>query len=118
MSHSKLPWLENEIPVESDDPDSNSIRWEIGGISNPKWIAKTQTKEDADFIVRCVNSHDDLLAACKLLIDGKVETDMESAIHPSKRFCTCCGVNSKDRIHSEHCAVGLAELAITKAESL
>lgn len=57
--HSKLPW-----GVAPED-DENGVSYIF---DSDESTVCTLTREDAEFIVRAVNSHDDLLEACKLFV--------------------------------------------------
>lgn len=66
------------------------------------------------FIVRAVNSHADLIQALEAMIDGKVG-EHPDAVHPSRRFCTLCGLNNAKSVHGTNCPVAKAEAALAKS---
>lgn len=47
MGHTKGTWAVWREQVESDDPDSDSMWWEVISNESKRWVAKTQSKEDA-----------------------------------------------------------------------
>lgn len=61
MEHTKLPWIIYEITLDG----------EIVGIckkdDEDKIVCGDMKLKDAEYIVRCVNSHEDLLVAAKAM---------------------------------------------------
>lgn len=65
---------------------------------------------------RLISAAPDLLEACRELIKGRANEGLAHTVHPSGRFCTVCGLNSAEKVHSKYCPVAKAESAIAKAE--
>lgn len=79
----------------------------------------TTDKSSLDVEIRKLReSHGELLELLRSMTDGKVQQNCVNAVHPSKKFCAYCGLNSATEIHNRVCTVGLAELAIAKAGAL
>jgi len=72
MKHTPTPWKviknkeEDRYEVYgSDSKDQNACDWIM---CDETYYPTAPTIEDAEYIVQCVNSHDELLEACKALI--------------------------------------------------
>ena len=67
---------------------------------------------DAEYIVRCVNSHEELVAAVGALLDDVFEqgqTDFGAGLHP--QVCTMCDGDGDKSDHSLGCPI----IALQKA---
>ena len=62
--HKPLPWEVTEVGAG----EFFIVKFEPGGDGWEHSVGEIGFREDADFIVRCCNAHDDLLAACKLAL--------------------------------------------------
>lgn len=112
--HTKGPWK-----ACGDDCYEGFIRQTGEG---KLWIAsvvhippKTGGQEATEANARLIAAAPELLEALKRMIEGQV-SEHPHAVHPSKRFCYRCGVNSTVDVHAENCPVLIAEIAIAKAE--
>ena len=76
--HSPLPWVVGRPDVDGDARYSYGIRdredWVLADVLTTCAYSDAAGRElaeaNAEFIVRCVNSHDDLLAALKAIVAG------------------------------------------------
>jgi hypothetical protein len=65
MTHTKTPWKVAEVYI-----NNSPNQWHITtGKWGDKSIAAVNSKENAEFIVQAVNSHDELLEACKATLE-------------------------------------------------
>lgn len=71
--HTPLPWRlyegDDYISVGTTDPSDPLILDTIGQRSNDPDRPEDEQVANAEFIVRAVNSHDDLLAVCRAVLD-------------------------------------------------
>lgn len=74
MKHTPTPWKYGSTKgiYLGTDPDQKR-RYAIESPSGNSWILQLDDKANAEFIVRAVNAHEDLLEACKALIDCQGE---------------------------------------------
>ena len=102
MEHTKTPWEARPSGPKAWIVESgNIVIARFDRSDKPEW-----NKANAEFIVKAVNSHDDLLAACK-------ETEWVAMDSLAKWRCPSC-MNSKKNGHRHDCKKGQA---IAKAES-
>jgi hypothetical protein len=70
-SRSPLPWHWTPLEMDGDDVINGAMLWtgerSVFTVDCGDWNSLSDA--DAAFIVRAVNSHDDLLAACKLALE-------------------------------------------------
>lgn len=110
MTHTKLPWNVVRIPKNNlwnEGITIGSLTSATGNISVR--VADTTDSDEgiknAEFIVRAVNSHDDLVAALERAgISGKGEIENEW-------YCPVCESHSfydYDMEHTEDCFIGQA----------
>lgn len=72
MSHTPTPWHVDEFGrLNTETLAAKYPSEHLGLINNP---------EDAEFIVRACNAHEDMLEALKLVATGKPETELETYI--------------------------------------
>lgn len=124
VGHTPGPWKSEKqgrrhwaILCDSSLLDDSRRTEIIAEIEDPVgYMSAEENAANAEFIVRAVNAYDELLAACRSLIEGRVNEDSGVSVHPSGRFCTVCGLNSTQKVHSSVCPVSLAESAIARAE--
>lgn len=69
--HAPLPWTFDELPEWGEIYDAN------GGLIATVNETAEEIKADAEFIVRAVNCHDELLEALQLFLQGATRIDYD-----------------------------------------
>ena len=102
--HSPLPW--RTVPS-----------WNDIYAADGRSIADVDGSANAEFIVRCVNSHDDLLAALKWLAGDMDRAGGDGYGMPECPWCRAQDSrDGDDKWHQHDCELLAARAAIKKAE--
>ena len=105
--YTPLPWMRNGQTVQGWwRLDGSSERVGLEFMENP--LAIVPNEEDADFIVRACNAHDDLLVALKRLAPEGGDVRLTNR-------CRFCGEREPGK-HTQDCAWVQGRDAIKKAE--
>lgn len=113
--HSPLPWMVGER--NGNDGDAlcgiENTDWTLADVWADAWeLTPAIARANADFIVRCVNSHDELLAALRAVVADAYEMNPCTG----ESVCTFC-VQEKSDPHLNNCPMVAVDQAIAKAEA-